>query len=237
MKNFKRIITLLLAVCMIVSVFALTSCGGGDNGNSGNNNSGNTNGGNSGSSNKKTYIVTIVDGDNNPVEDAKVIFTDGTNFTPPVETDANGKASAELGEGTICVMLSKIPDGYEKPEKISAPYAGSYHGIFASGSNNLTIELEKKASGKVEYTITILDNNGNAVVGMEVQLCPGGVCLAQNYFTNEDGEITVEIAPGEEVHIKLHNLAGYTLPATDADGYHAVIEADETEIEIEIIKN
>ena len=89
----------------------------------------------------------------------------------------------------------------------------------------------------MEYTVIVVDNTGAPVENMEIQLCPGGVCLAQNYFTNEDGEITVEIIPGKEVHIKLHELAGYTLPATDSDGYHAVIDADETEIEIVITKN
>lgn len=234
MKNFKKILTFLLAVCMIVSVFALSSCGNSNDDNNGNDK---TNSGNNNTNTNKTYTVTIVDGDNNPVKDAKVIFTNGTTFTQPVATDANGKASAELADGTISVMLSKIPDGFEKPDKVSAPYAGTYHGVFASGSTELTVELEKKASGKVEYTITVIDNNDEAVEGMEIQLCPGGVCLATNYFTNEDGEITVEIAPGDEVHIKLHELSGYTLPAADADGYHAVIAADETEIVIVITKN
>ena len=129
-------------------------------------------------------------------------------------------------------MISTVPDGYDKPEKVSGPY----HGVFTSNSTELTIEIEKKANNKVEYTITVVDTNGDAVVGMEVQICPGGVCLAQNYFTNEDGEITVEITPGDEVHIKLHELAGYTLPTADG-GYHAVIAEDETEIEIKVTKN
>jgi hypothetical protein len=219
----------LIAATVITSVVLLNNK---DNGNNGGNNGNQNNGGNNNTNTNKTYTVTIVDGDNNPVKDAKVIFTDGSTFTQPVATDANGKASTQLPEGTISVMISTIPDGYEKPEKVSGPY----HGVFASNSTELTIEVEKKASEKVEYTITVIDTNGDAVVGMEVQICPGGVCLAQNYFTNEDGEITVEIAPGNEVHLKLHDLAGYTLPEADG-GYHAVIEADETEIVIEIIKN
>ena len=145
MKNFKKILTFLLAVCMIVSVLDLSSCG---NSNDDNNDNDKTNSGNNNTNTNKTYTVTIVDGDNNPVKDAKVIFTNGTTFTQPVATDANGKASAELADGTISVMLSKIPDGFEKPDKVSAPYAGTYHGVFASGSTELTVELEKKASTK-----------------------------------------------------------------------------------------
>ena len=105
MKNFKKILTFLLAVCMIVSVFALSSCG---NSNDDNNDNDKTNSGNNNTSNKTTYTVTIVDGDNNPVKDAKVIFTDGSTFTQPVATDANGKASTKLAEGTISVMISTI---------------------------------------------------------------------------------------------------------------------------------
>lgn len=237
MKTFKKIVTLLLVVCMTVSLLSLVSCKKDNTNNNDDNN--NNNGGNNTQNTNKTYTVTIVDGDNNPVKDAKVIFTDGKNFTQPITTDANGKAATtDLPDGTISVMLSTVPDGYEKPEKVSAPYLGTYHGVFASGSTELTVKVEKEANDKVTYTITVVDQNSDAVVGMEVQICPGGVCLAQNYTTNEFGEITVEIKPGDEVHIKLlTELAGYTLPAVDGSGYHAAIPADETEIEIEITKN
>ena len=229
MKTFKKIISLLLVVCMMISVLSLVACSKDDKDD-------NNNDDKNDKTTNKTYTVTILDGDNNPVEGAKVIFTDGNNhFTQPITTDANGKvATTELADGTISVMLSSVPDGYEKPAKVSGPY----HGVFASESTELTIKVEKEASGKVTYTITVVDQRGDAVEGMEIQLCPGGVCLAQNYTTDEFGEITVEIKPGEEVHIKLlTELTGYTLPAVDGSGYHAAIPADETEIEIEITKN
>lgn len=230
MKTFKKIITLLLVACMAISVLSLVACSKDDGKDNNDNNSGNNT-----QNTNKTYTVTILDGDNNPVKDAKIIFTNGEKFTQPITTDVNGKAATtDFEDGTISVMVSTVPDGYKKPEKVSGPY----HGVFASGSTELTVKVEKEASNTVTYTVTVVDQHGDAVEGMEIQLCPGGVCLAQNYTTDEFGEITVEIKPGEEVHVKLlTELAGYTLPAADGSGYHAAIPADETEIEIEITKN
>ena len=229
MKNYKKIIGLLLVVCMIVCALSLTACNKnkdntGDNTGNGTDNTQNTD---------KTYTVTIVDGDNSPVEGVKIVITDGKTF-PQTTTDASGKASAKLPEGTVSVMVTSTPDGYEKPEKIS----GAYHGVFASGSTELTITLEKAATGKADYTVTVVDQNGDAVVGAEVQLCPGGVCLANNFTTDENGEISVEITPGKVVNVKLVSLpGGYTPPAADESGYHASIDAGQTEITVTVTKN
>ena len=229
MKTFKKIITLLLVACMMISVLSLVAC----NKDKGKDNNDSSNSGNNNQTTNKTYTVTILDGDNNPVEGVKLTITDEKSF-PSVKTDANGKASANLPEGTVNVMITSVPDGYEKPTATS----GYYHGVFANGSTELTIKIEKETSNTVTYTVTVVDQHGDAVEGMEIQLCPGGVCLKQNYTTDESGEITVEIKPGEEVHIKLlTELAGYTLPLADESGYHAAIPADETEIEIKITKN
>ena len=230
MKAFKRIISLLLVVCMLVCALSLTACK--KNKNNGNNNDNNSND-NTNTSTDKTYTVTIVDGDNNPVEGVKLVITDEKSY-PQATSDASGKASAKLPEGTISVMITSTPDGYEKPEKVS----GVYHGVFASGSTELKITLDKAASTKVTYTVTVVDRSGAPVEGVEIQLCPGGVCLANNFTTDENGEISVEITPGKVVNVKLVSLPnGYTSGAADASGYHATIDAEETDIEIEVTKN
>ena len=229
MKNFKKIITLLLAVCMILSVFTLTSCNkkGEDDVNDDTNGTDNT------TSTNKAYTVTVVDDNNAPIAGVKLVITDNKEFITAT-TDANGKASAELPEGTVSVMITSTPDGYDKPAKVSGT---QYHGIFANGSFEHTIKLEKKETGKVTYTITVLDTNGNPVVGMQVQLCPDGVCLADKFYTDESGEVTAEIAPGKEVDVKLLPLDGYILPETVKGEYHASIPADETEIVISTVIN
>ena len=228
MKNFKKIITLFLAVCMILSVFTLTSCNKNKddvkNDTNGTDNTGSTG---------KNYTVTVLDNDNAPISGVKLVITDGKDFITAT-TDANGKASAELTEGTVSVMITSTPDGYEKPDKVSGT---QYHGVFTSGSTELTVKLTKKSTGKVTYTITVLDTEGNPVVGMQVQLCPDGVCLADKFYTNEFGEVTAEIVPGKEVDVKLLPLDGYILPEPTKGDYHASIPADETEIEINTVIN
>ena len=213
---------------MILSVFTLTSCNKNKddvkNDTNGTDNTGSTG---------KNYTVTVLDNDNAPISGVKLVITDGKNFITAT-TDANGKASAELTEGTVSVMITSTPDGYEKPDKVSGT---QYHGVFTIGSTELTVKLTKKSTGKVTYTITVLDTEGNPVVGMQVQLCPDGVCLIDKFYTHEFGEVTAEIVPGKEVDVKLLPLDGYILPKPTKGDYHASIPADETEIEINTVIN
>ena len=232
MTIFKKILSLVLVICMLATVCSLTACGEKDK-NEGTNNENNENGGNENVSTDKTYTVTVLDGENNPVEGVKLVITDGNSY-PTTTSDKDGKASVQLPKATtVSVMVTSVPDGYVKPEKVS----GVYHGVFASGSTELTLKVEKEADNKVEYTVKVVDQNGDAVVGMSIQLCPNGVCLAEKFVTNENGEITVKLNAGSEVDVKLEGLEGYTLPTPVKDSYHAVIESGETEATVTVTKN
>ncbi len=230
MKNFKKILSLLLVVCMLASVLTLTSCK--KSSDDDNNDQSNDNGGTT-TTTDKTYTVTIVDGDNSPVEGAKLTMTDGKTY-PSATSDKNGKASVSFPEGTttVSVMVTSTPDGYEKPEKVS----GSFHGVFASGSQELTITLTKKTEAKETYTVRVVDQNGDAVVGMEVQLCPGGVCLADKFITDANGEISKELEPNLSVSVQLKDMSGYILPTPTSGTYHAVISEGSYEVEITVTK-
>ena len=213
---------------MIVSALSLTAC----NKNDKNENEGEGTGEVGNQTTDKTYTVTIVDGDKNPVEGVKLVITDGSAF-PTATTGADGKASVSLPEGTISVMVTTVPSGYEKPEKVSG---GVYHGVFKAGSYELTITIEKEVSNTVAYTVRVVDQNGDAVEGIDVQLCYDNKCIPQ-YPTDANGELVKELAPGYTVDVKLYELEGYTLPEANDHGYHAVIEAGETEITVVITKN
>lgn len=233
MTTLKKILSLILVICMLACVFSLTACGGKNKGNEGENNNeteGN-NGGNSGNeATTKTFTVTVLDGDNNPVEGVKLILTDNKTY-PSVTTGNDGKASAEFADGsTVSVMVATVPSGYVKPTATS----GVYHGAFAKNSTELTLRVEKERDNKVEYTVKVVDQNGDAVVGISVQLCYNGIC-APAVATNADGEITTKLAADTVVDVKLYAIDGYTLPAANANGYHAT--SGETEIIIEITKN
>lgn len=214
---------------MLMAVLSLTACGGNDD----NKDNENTNEGGENNTTDKTYAVTVLDEDGAPIEGVKLVITDGTTY-PTATTDASGKASVQLPEGTISVMITTVPDGYLKPEKVSG---GVYHGVFASGTNELAITLEKDVviDTKVEYTVKVVDTSGNPVVGMKVQVCPGGVCLPDDFYTDENGEIKAMITPGTEVKIQLIELDGYNLPTTVDGTYHAIIPVGETEITIDTV--
>ena len=234
--NFKKFLSIILVCCMLMSVLSLTACGNKNNGNDNNTNEGsgndNTNDNTNNQTTDKTYTVTILDGDKNPVEGVKLVITDEKSYLT-VTTNVNGQASVQLPETKVSVMVTSVPDGYEKPEKVS----GVYHGVFKTGSTDLSITLSKVASNTVTYTVKVIDQNGDAVEGMQVQLCPDGVCLADQFITGANGEISKDMAPGKRVDVKLHELDGYTLPIANEYGYHAVIDAGETEVTITVTKN
>ena len=101
--------------------------------------------------------------------------------------------------------------------------------------------LNKTPISAIKIIIEVLpletNGNGNPVGGMQVQLCPDGVCLADKFYTNDAGEVTAEIAPGKVVDVKLLPLDGYILPETVKGEYHASIPADETQIVISTVIN
>jgi len=226
--TFKKILSLILACCMLMAVLSLTACGGNDD----NKDNENNNEGGENNTTDKTYTVNVVDRDHNPIEGVKLIITDEKTY-PTTTTDANGKASVQLPEGNVYVMITSVPDGYEKPEKTY----GIYHGSFPSGMIGLTLILDKEETNTVSYSVKVVDQNGDAVEGMQIQLCPDGVCLADQFITNANGEIIKEMAPGKTVDVKLYELDGYTLPSANDHGYHAVIAEGETEITVTVTKN
>ena len=233
MTALKKILSLVLVICMLAAVCSLTACGDKDNNDDVSNDNNNDNVGNNNVTTDKTYTVTVLDGENTPVEGVKLVVTDGKSY-PTATTDKEGKASVQLpADVTVSVMVTSVPNGYVKPEKVS----GVYHGVFAKDSTEFTLKVEKEVDNKVEYTVRVVDQNGDAVVGMSIQLCPNGVCLAEKFVTNENGEITVKLTPGSAVDVKLEGLEGYTLPAPVKDSYHAVIESGVTEATVTVTKN
>ena len=233
MTAFKKFLTLVLVICMLATVCSVTACKNKDKNNDNNDNGVTNDCGNDNVSTDKTYTVTVLDGDNNPVEGVKLVITDGKSY-PTTTSASDGKASVQLPEATtVSVMVTSVPNGYVKPEKVS----GVYHGVFASGATEFTLKVEKEADNKVEYTVKVVDQNGDVVVGMPIQLCPNGVCLAEKFVTDANGEITVKLNAGYSVDVKLEGLEGYTLPVTVKESYHAVIASGETEVTVTVIKN
>ena len=220
MKALKKILALMLVICMLASVLAFTSCKKDDEPDDTNSTD------NTGNTSENTYTITVLDGANNPVSGVTVMVEP---MYKPYTSDANGKISFEADAANLKAMILSSPDGYSHSSDIVS---------FKSGSKELTLTVKKDADSKVTYTVKVVDQNGDPVVGAEVQLCyKDSVCLV-GVNTDENGEMTNKLDAGYEVLVKLVTLPdGYTAPTPDASGYHATIAANKTAITIEVTKN
>ncbi len=221
---------LLLSICL-VSAFALVSCGEeppapseGDNPTPP-------------ADNKVSYTVTVKDSDGNAVAGVKLMVSDGSSLFLNAETGADGKATVKSDNenASLGVMITSVPSGYEKPTATS----GVFHAMFGN-QKEVTVTISKPSVETITYTVRIVDQNGNAVEGVEVQICHS-VCV-QCPLTDADGVTTKELpASVAEGTLKVGILDvpdGYTKPeATVEGGYHATIAPDEQTVTITITKN
>ncbi len=214
---------------MILSVLALTSCKDKNSGDSTDSGSNGTDGGaDNTTASDNTYTVYVKDTNGNPVANIDIlVYAEDFSFSCMIKTDASGKASteAEIGEKSLYAALGGKPDGYEDITDEEFTF---------NAENELTITLTPtvSVSNKVTYTVTVLDENGNAVAGAVVQLCTDSVCVTAESPTDASGVTTIELN-ASEMHVKVLQLPdAYDMPETDADGYHAVIAEGETTITI-----
>lgn len=71
-----------------------------------------------------------------------------------------------------------------------------------------------KQDGKVTYTVTVVDQNGNPVAGVSIQFCDDEACKLP-VATNSDGVVTAKY-PASNYHITIAELpAGYTCEETE----------------------
>lgn len=72
--------------------------------------------------------------------------------------------------------------------------------------------------GKVVYTITVVDNNGDPIEGAKVQLCYGGLCTPLRGATDENGVITSNRMEPKDYEVSVTKAAGHITVETDEDG-------------------
>lgn len=152
-------------------------------------NSGNTGDGGDGSGDiqpetKVTYTVTVVDEDGNPVKGALIQFNPKSGTSFPLPTGADGKASYRTDKEMASVEVFTVPAGYEY-DKLNQKQTLDSEG-------KLTVTLTKKAVEGTNYTIRVIDQEGNPVANVKVQICEsqdGGLCLTPIKSTDENGVI------------------------------------------------
>ena len=177
----KKIISILLSsVLLVVSLFAFASCGGdgntGDGGNGGGNGDGGDNGG--GANTDVTYTITVKDEDGNAISGVSLSLTNsaGLEYYNTLDvTDAEGKTSIKM----------KSDSQYTNVKLKSAPsrYAVDKSQVYTFTNNAVTITLTSHPS----YTVKVVDQNGDAVVGAKLQMCNDAGCVPLD-DTDEGGE-------------------------------------------------
>lgn len=192
MKAFKKTLALLLVVCTLASVLVLTSCKKDKDTDDNTEDTGNN-------ANDDKYTITVVDGANVPVEGVGVMVNTGELIT--YYTDANGKISFETTSANIEAMIVSVPAEYEQPT-----YSKTN---FASGSKELTLTITKKVAN-ISCIVTVKDQHGNIVEGVNLQLCCGA---CNPGTTNENGQATFNLTPGSEYQVEILRVPeGYSAP-------------------------
>ena len=125
--NSKKIPLLLLAFCVMVTLCACQSSGGG-NGEKPTDFLGATQGA------EVTYVVKVVDEFGSPVPNVMVQLCKDSCF--PAVTNADGEASFSVPEDTYKASVTAMPEGYQ---------ADAEQFRFADGATELTITLRSAA--------------------------------------------------------------------------------------------
>jgi len=232
MKNLKRIISLILVFAFALSAaMLLASCGGGDtectehkdeDANNICDKCGETleivpTG--------EEYTVTVKGADGEKVAGVKLKISTRGKESEELTTDANGIASARLEKvAYVRATVTEVPTGYLKP---------TAYVEFADNATALTVTLEK--DNRVAHTVTLVDNEGNAISGVLVQICQ---TLCQTpVLTDEEGKAVITFAP-EAGYLKvkvtdMSQIPGYEMTGkVDAEGY---LHFDEGTTEMQIV--
>ncbi len=232
--NFKKILSLVLALSMVLSLgLILASCGGDtectEHTDANSDGKCDTCGAaveTEGGDDKTAYTVILKDANNQPVAGATLTLATRGFTSETLTTDAEGKATASLkAVGYVKAKVLTVPDGYIRPtDEVQ----------FDDNKTELTISVALDT--RVAHTITLVDGEGNAISGVLVQICEGGVCQTP-VTTDKDGKAVIRFNPsGEELKARVLSVpTGYAYPdGVDSEGYIHVA-AGTTEITLTLI--
>lgn len=191
MKTLKKIISLVLVVALFAAVLSFTACKKKDDKKENNGNGGN---------NDNVYTVTVLDENNAPLKDVSVGLMINGEFST-LTTDANGKVTFEANDASSMAQVMSVPAGYDRPKDVLG---------FTAGSKEITFTVKKTVVNEVDCVVTVVDQHGNAVAGVSLQLC-ANACI--NGTTNENGEATFKLTKNSEYKVEFLSVpAGYTAP-------------------------
>lgn len=218
MKSLKKILSLILALMMLLtSAFALASCSGdGDNSGDGSSGgSGSGDGGSAGGSAGFTYTVYVKSG-NKGIAGAVVCFTNLADSTDKklATTDSNGKAKITTDtETSFKAVVTQVPSDYKE-----AGWSIMDEKTLVDGTATFTYT----AVDLPDWTVTVLDPDGNAIAGVVIQMCSGANCF-KPADTDENGRVVFADLATSEYHVQINSIpSGYGYPEgkTAGDYYY-----------------
>ena len=217
--NFKKIFSILLVLSLVLSLgMLITSCGDDasctdhvDNNSDGKCDTCEADVGGNAGDGKTEYSVIVMDVNNRAIPGVVLTLTTRNYTSEQITTNSEGKATASLkAVGYVKANIISVPEGY---------IVSTTEMQFEDGKNTLTVSLALDT--RVAHTITLVDNNGNALSGVLVQICEGGVCQTP-VATDANGKAVIRFNPsGEELKARVLSVpTGYEYPSdVDSEGY------------------
>lgn len=126
----------------------------------------------------------------------------------------------------LACLMSACTQAPEGPADTAADTAAN------TAETTADTAAETTPSGKITYTVTVVDQNGAPVAGVSIQMCTADSCLMPAP-TAEDGTVRFTLAPAAYHATVAICPEGYTAEA--AAEYH--FEGDATALTITVTKN
>lgn len=135
---------------------------------------------------------------------------------------------------SLCIVSCDASDDGKESTSESTSTSTTESSSDTTGETDSTTESESTTEtvtpSKVAYTVTVKNEDGAPVAGVEVQICVGDVCKKPQ-VTDENGNVTFKIDPSDD-EMKLQINGG-------PDGYEylgadgkIVMDADVTEVTV-----
>ena len=153
----------------------------------------------------KTYTVTVVDENGNPVKDVVITFTTKSGESDMKVTKADGKLTYEPAE-KFTASVTRVPNGYKDD------LVGQTISFDEQGNATIVINKNITEAVKEDYVILVVDQDGNPIEGISVQMC-ADVCVDVKE-TNAEGKVSYNVTP-KDYKAQLSYFSAAELP----DGY------------------
>lgn len=169
------------------------------------------------------YTVTVVDNNGAPIPGVKLTFTTPAGIPFPGTTDAQGKATYAGDEDGVTVKIISVPRGYEY-DKLNT---------VQNFDENRTLNVTMSVLAPI--VINVVDDEGNPVAGVLVQMCDSAGSCRIPTTTDEEGKAYYAYEVGQ-FNAQLTDGApdGYTVD--DPTAYYPVVDGSVTIVLTKIVK-